>query len=229
MKTKTLSILASVSVPLILTGTSDAGFVGIETTSKPNDFGLLVVNVYAIFDRPGQDFMRFVVGTENAPLLIQVIGGTFYNSPNSSGDFAPTTILISMFPSLAYDTFVTIGVKVVGTVPGSQPQDHTFTTAGFPDGITGSVLETNASAWGIHALAAQGDPFDPDYVQGNGSVLIGQFSTSNGTAISGTFLLFYTSNGVQFQTSVESFFHVPGPGALALLGAAGLIGRRRRR
>ena len=160
MKVRTLSVLAGVSAPLILTGSSDAGFVGITTTSKPNDFGLLVVNVYAIFDRPGQDYMQAVGGQPKTPLLIQVIGGTFYTSPNSSGDFAPTTFLISMFPSLAYDTFVTIGVKAVGTAPGSQPKDNTFTTPGFPTGITGSVLETNASAWGIHALEAQGNPFD---------------------------------------------------------------------
>ncbi len=229
MKVRTLSVLAGVSAPLILTGSSDAGFVGITTTSKPNDFGLLVVNVYAIFDRPGQDFMGVVLGTANTPLLIQVIGGTFYNHPMGT-DEAPQTADVDVFPSLAFDTFVTIGVKAVGTAPGSQPKDHLFISAGFPSPITGSVLETTGASWGVESLIAQGDPFNAAVsFPGNGHILIGQFSTSNGSAISGTFLLHYTSNGVQFQTSVESFFHVPGPGALALLGLTGLMGTRRRR
>ncbi len=76
----------------------------------------------------------------------------------------------------------------------------------------------------------QADPFDAvNSFPGNGQILIGQFSTTNGTAISGSFLIQYTSNGVPGQQSAVSFFHVPSPGALAMMGAAGLIGTRRRR
>ena len=79
-------------------------------------------------------------------------------------------------------------------------------------------------------IDAQGDPFNPPFsFPGNGQILIGQFSTSNGSAISGTFLLTYDSNGQPFQHSVVSFFHVPGPGALLPLGAVTLVGTRRRR
>ncbi len=35
--------------------------------------------------------------------------------------------------------------------------------------------------------------------------------------------------GVFMNVAVVSFFHVPGPGALWLLGAMGLLGSRRRR
>ncbi len=45
MKAKTLAMLVGVSAPLILSGSTDAGFVGIETVSKPNPFGLFVVLV----------------------------------------------------------------------------------------------------------------------------------------------------------------------------------------
>ena len=34
MKTRTLSVLAGVGAPLILTGSSDAGFVGIKVTGR---------------------------------------------------------------------------------------------------------------------------------------------------------------------------------------------------
>ena len=227
MKVRTLSVLAGVSAPLILTGSSDAGFVGITTTSKPNDFGLLVVNVYAIFDRPGQDLMEVVRGTPNTPLRIEVHNGTFYNHVFGD-DRAPSTFLVGLYPSLEFDTFVTIGVKQVG--PNGQPTDDLSITPGFPFGITGSVLECDGCGWATESLFAQSDPFNaPFSFPGNGQIIIGQFSTTNGTAISGTFLIQYTSNTVQFQQSVVSFFHVPGPGALALLGLAGLMGTRRRR
>ncbi len=227
MKVRTLSVLAGVSAPLILTGFADAGFLGIKVVGKDNPFGFLVCNVYAIFDRPGQDFVEAVAGTSDTQLRIEVFNGSFYNTPNVGTDQAPTTFLIVIFPSLAFDTFKTIGVKSVGTA--GQPKDNLTPAPGFPN-LTGSVIQTTESGYGVTTLAAQRDPFNPNVsFPGNGHILIGQYSTSNGTAISGTFRLSYTSNGVQFQQSAVSFFHVPGPGALALLAATGLIGRRRRR
>ena len=235
MKMKTLAVLAGVASPLIATGSASAGFIGIKATSKPNDFGLLVVNVYAIFDRPDPgdgsgDHMDAVAGTPGAPLVIQVTGGTFYNHAFGN-DHAPMALLVDVFQSLAYDTFVTIGVKKVGdpkVFPGAQPADTLTITTAFPIGITGSVLETTRAGWAVIPTAPQGDPFDPvNSFPGNGQILIGQFSTADGTAISGTMLIQYLSNG-QVGTSIVSF-GIPSPGALAMMGAACLIGTRRRR
>ncbi len=229
MKMKTLSVLAGVSAPLILSGTSEAGFVGIKVVGKENPFNFLVCNVYAIFDRPGEDRVEAIAGTMDNPLRIEVIGGSFYNTPNVGTDQAPSTFLITLFPELAFDTFVTIGVKSVGTA--GQPKDNLTITPGFPVGIGGSVFTTDAAGWGVTPLEAQGDPFDQAAsFPGNGQILIGQFTgTPGSTAIQGTFLFQYTSNGNQFQQSIVSFFHVPTPGALALLGTAGVLGARRRR
>jgi len=47
MKIQTLRVLAAVATPLIATASASAGFLGVKATSKPNDFGLLIVNVYA--------------------------------------------------------------------------------------------------------------------------------------------------------------------------------------
>jgi len=52
VKIPALTVLAGAGVSLILSGSADAGFVGITTTSKPNEFGIFAVNVYAVFDRP---------------------------------------------------------------------------------------------------------------------------------------------------------------------------------
>ena len=223
MKIKSLAVAAGVSAPFILSGAASGGYVDLKTTSKTNAFGLLVVNIYAEFDRPGQDFMQSVAGTANNPLLIQVIGGTFYNHPIGS-DTAPSSTLFMDFPSLAFDTFVTIGIKF------TEPLDDALIIVpGFPVGITGTQLSMNESGWAITQIDPQGDPFNPLYFAGDGRVLIGQFSTADGTAIQGTMLIKYTSNGISGIHDVVSFFHVPGPGALWLLGAAGLIGSRRQR
>ena len=227
MKLRTLSVLAGVSAHLIMTGSSDAGFVGLKVVGKANPYDIIVCNVYAVFDRPGEDRMEAVAGTANTPLRIDVIGGVFYNTPNVGSNYAPSTFLISIFPSLAYDSFVTIGVKAVGV--NAQPKDNLTISPGYPPPV-GSGKFTTSSGYGVTPLEAQGDPFDPVHsFPGNGQILIAQFSTADGTGISGEFLIQYTSNGVQFQQSAVSFFHVPGPHAWALLGAVGLMGNRRRR
>ena len=219
MKATTLRMLVGVTAPLILTGSVQAGFTGISTASKPNPFGLLTVNVYASFDRPGEDHILSVVGTQNSPLHIQVVGGTFYN--HAFGTDQPPTTQGPAFPSLAFDTFVTIGKK---TSTGNQ----LTILPGFPTGITGSSLWMDSSGWAITPNNPQGNPFDAvNSFPGNGQVLIGQFSTAYGTAVSGTMLIKVVSNGV-IEQHVVSFFHVPGPGALWLLGAMGLVGSRRR-
>ncbi|MCH7799887.1 MAG: PEP-CTERM sorting domain-containing protein, partial [Planctomycetes bacterium] len=50
-----------------------------------------------------------------------------------------------------------------------------------------------------------------------------------GVFIHGTLLLQFTSNGVSGVQAYVGFTSIPAPGALALLGAAGLVGLRRRR
>jgi len=223
MKMKTLSVLAGVGAPLIATVSASAGFLGIKVVSKPNQFGLIVCNVYAQFDRPGQDLFNKVAGTAGAPMLIQVLGGgTFYNHAFGSNT-APSFTLLVAFPSLAFDTFVTIGAKeFTPTFP-----DNTVLTPGFGP-LTGTQLSTNASGWAVTPLDPQSDPFNTDYSSGNGQILLAQFATANGTGFSGTMLVGGVSNGTSFQ-AIVSFFHVPAPGPLALLGTAGFLGARRRR
>ena len=224
MRVTMLRMLVGVTTPAILTGSVQAGFTGISTASKPNPWGILTVNVYAEFDRPGEDHMLAVAGTPNAPLLIEVIGGTFYQHAFGS-DLAPSCALLQCgsFPSLTFDTFVTIGIKTY--IPGPY-EDQLVLTSDWP-GFGESTLATSNAGWAVTPIDPQGDPFNPNFVTGDGRVLIGQFSTVDGLAIQGTMLLAFFSNG-NYAESVVSFYHVPGPGAWALLGATGLLGSRRR-
>ena len=93
-------------------------------------------------------------------------------------------------------------------------------------------MTTDSSGWAVTPNNPQGNPFDAaNSFPGDGRVLIGQYSTADGTAISGTMLFRYIDNLVSTQLFV-TFFHVPAPGALAMMGltgVAGLFGTRRRR
>jgi hypothetical protein len=248
MKVKTLSVLAGISAPLILTGASNANFVGITIIEKPNAYTNMTWNIYAIFDTPdgpGQagDLMQAVAGTPGSPLNITVwqdeaktIPGTFYQN-NFGTDKAPSTQLVGVFPSLAYDTFVTIGIKM------TPPADQLTLTPTWP-GFGPSSLNLTNDGWAVTPLNPQGDPFNPNYVQGNGTILIGQFSSNDAQYIAGQMLIQWKADKVNndtgdpgpdgildigaYQAYVE-FNTVPTPGVLGLLGAAGLIACRRRR
>jgi MYXO-CTERM domain-containing protein len=216
MKTRTLFTLAGVGAPLILAGSTQAAFTGVKAVLKENTFAL-TYNIYATFDQRPGDFVFAVAGTPLAPLNINVRGGTFYQN-QFGGNKAPNSALFAVFPSLQFDTFVTIGKK-------TSAGDATGLAPGFP-GFGPDRLVMDNSGWFITPDDPQGQP------NANGQVLLAQLSTQDGTGFFGTILIGGFSNGVDFQT-VVSFDtqdqQAPAPGALALLGAAGLLGYRRRR
>jgi hypothetical protein len=240
MKVRTLSVLAGVGAPLILSGPAHANFRGITVIEKPNAYTAKTWGIYAIFDTPagpGQagDFMSAVAGTPDAPLNITVwqdtektIPGLLYQNAYG-GDTPPAQSVIDVYPSLAYDTFVTIGIK------STPPADQMMMTP-WP-GFGPSSLNLTNAAWGVGTGMPQGDPYNPNYVQGNGTVLIAQFSSSLGEYLSGTFLIQWLADkdhdgalDPDAYQDVVSFNTVPTPGVLGLLGLAGvMIARRRRR
>ncbi len=229
MKMRELSVLAGVAAPLILTGTASAGFVGVKTVLKEaaQASGLFVCNVYAIFDRPDDEFSA-AAGTTTNPMDIHVVGGDWYQDPQGSPLTAP---FLQFLPGtsglLAYDTFVTIGTKVDDLF---STLDNVSTTPGLAF-TANSIGGQNVSWFIVPAGPGNGGLGAPD---ANGQVLIFQGSfvkaPEGPTGIEGTLLLQFTSNGETGQQAVVEFSHlIPSPGALALLGMAGLGLRRRRR
>ncbi|HCV24089.1 MAG TPA: hypothetical protein DGN59_11570, partial [Candidatus Latescibacteria bacterium] len=76
-------------------------------------------------------------------------------------------------------------------------------------------------------------PVDPQGEEQGGRVLIAQFTTFSG---SGAYDIAFSAGfqgkddaGVTWQSGHSVMIAVPAPGAVALLGLAGLAGRRRRR
>ena len=228
MKTGFHLLLGGCCAPLILAAPASAAFTGLSTESRPNALGIFVVGVYAEFDQPGDQLLA-IVGTPLSPLSISVIDGTFHQHVMGT-DRAPVDALVAISPSLAYDTFVTIGVNLFDPEgdDGGQPEDFTFMTPTWP-GFGPSSLNTVAAGWLVIPGARQGNPFDGDFEAGDGRVLIGQFATTDGAGFEGTMLVQSMSLGAPTET-VASFKHlIPAPGAWMPLGLAGLCGRRRRR
>jgi hypothetical protein len=201
-----LAVAAGIGAPLILTAASHASYVGTSHAVVPNEYGLYVVRVYAEFDNPGGDWMLSVAGTPVTPLLITVNPpGAFYNHPYGS-DLAPSTVNVSVFPSLAFDSFFTIGLRTVAV----GQTDHT-TLVNLPE-LAGTSINTDNAAWGlIPPTADQGNPFDPvNCYPGDGRVLIGQFSSEDSQLIGGRFLMLCLSDGEPIYPE-GSFNYTPTP------------------
>ncbi len=181
MKFKTLAVATGVSAPLILTGSASADFVGITVVLKDitgfEDFVAKVVNLYAMFsdddgDGIGDGSILACAGIPGQPLDINVRDGVFYQH-KFGGMTAPSQLLVDIFPELAVDTFVTIGLKVV---PEGH-SDQTVLTAGFPMfGLDCLLVEQGA--WFVTPQDLQGHPGNFDNPPT--AVLIGQFSVAAG-------------------------------------------------
>ncbi len=168
-----------------------------------------------------------VFGNSVGPLSIGLQGGmSFYQ--NALG--GPTSQAINsgffvLAPSLEWDSYTTIGALYANgdPYPENKLLDIGIDWASFE---AGGELATNNGSWFV-------TPVDPQGASVGGTVLIGQFTVIGG---SGNGLADLTgqisiqgkdANGNTFQDLGITW--VPAPGALALLGVAGLAGRRRRR
>lgn len=158
---------------MIASAGAGASFDGLVLTSESNGFGLLVCRVHAQFTSP-DDRLLAVYGISGAPVSVAAIGGTFYQNPFGS-DLPPGHHLFAAFPSLEFDTFVTIGAAI-------QEEDSTFLAPGWP-GFGPGELNVADGAW---YLTPKDAPAVPD---AQGRVLLAQFSTADGLGIEGHFII----------------------------------------
>jgi hypothetical protein len=160
---------------------------------------------------------------DNVLFTNTISGGTIYNfpgfgtnvdGPNQAFFNAPT------FGGAAYDSFLTIGHDgSAGTTGGTSSVDDGWIADWAADG---NFSTNNAGLFDTSPLAGEDIVSDG---MGGFRVLLGQFTVSAGTHIVGGGRL---GGGGDIVDIVWDNI-VPAPGALALLGVAGLAGTRRRR
>ena len=202
----------SVSVDLVHLGSNGSA-------TAPAD--VATYRVYANMDSGWR--VDAVYGNSSGVMSIGANGSFYQNAfgGNTSKDINPA--LIAAFPSLAHDSWVTIGLE---DQIGNNLNNIGIDWSGF---AAGGGLATDNGSWFV----------TPDDVQGqevDGRVLLGQFSVVDG---SGDILDDFSSmlvnlqgkdaSGTTWQLIGASALPVPAPGAFALLGLAGMTARRRRK
>jgi hypothetical protein len=249
MKVKTLSALAGLGGALIMSGSADAAYVGLHwrlhTTVNAAGVNRDVFRIYAVFNN-ANDYLTGALGNVANPATIQSLsaagafpGSAFFN-PAAGGNLAPSQDAVNAYPAtVPWDTFATVGYAIV---PGDGGAATTGTSPGFPTFISGNQWATNDGGWftpgpqehgraggfnGVTLQAGQGGP-------GGMGVLMMQLTVNQGNHVRGTIGVNWSIDvplaGQQTGQSFNQTFNTfPAPGALALLGLAGLATSRRRR
>ena len=210
---KLIGLTAGVS-SLVLASTAIADFTGMQYEAVENGMaGFTTHRIYVGVDAGGE--LDAVYGDESNMLSVSSDSGFSQNAFGSWG--TPNAALFVVFPSLEFDSFVTIGLLDDATdAMLSIGIDYAAFEAG------GSITTDNGTWFAT--------PADAQVNEVNGRVLVGQFTVGDGDHVFGSMNFQgknadgsnWTSDGVLFDTA-------PAPGALALLGLAGIAARRRRK
>ena len=203
---------------LLFAGFASAGFQGtsievVAVDAVDGSASNWTARLYVELD--AGDRLDAVYGNAENPLWMGTTGSLYQNAFGGNTSTGINPALYAAFPSLVYDSWVTIGLE---------------------DQV-GNALSDIGMMYDNDSVSTSDGSFyvTPDDAQGEevgGRVLIGQFTVFGfDSHLYGTISLQgknadgsnWTAEGVEFQN------YVPLPGSLALLGLAGVAGRRRRR
>ena len=209
---KVLTLTAGVG-SLIFASTVSADFQGLSYDVSANANG---TTVQVFVELEAGDQLNAVYGDADNALFIEAAGGSFYQNAFGQATVAGMNpALFGVFPSLVNDSFVTIGLE---TNVGNAMLDIGIDWSSFEGG--GSISTDNGSWFAT--------PDDSQVYEIGGRVLIGQFTLIAGE-LSGQINLQGKNADGSNWTILGEQIGVPAPGAIALLGLAGLATRRRRK
>jgi hypothetical protein len=194
--------------------TAKADLHGISWTVTTSEWGD-TFQFFADLDAGNQ--LNAVYGDADNALSTSSTGSFYQNAFGGAVSTSINPALILAFPSLAYDSWVTIGHHdQVGNAMLSIG-------VSYVDFEAGGAIYTENGTWFA-------TPTDDQVFEIDGRVLVGQFTVADGEGVSGTInMQGFNADGTVWIASDISFNTVPAPGALALLGLAGIAARRRRK
>ena len=210
---KLLGLTAGVG-SLILAGSATADFQGISWTSSSSAYG----TSYLIYvDVEAGDQLNAVYGDDSNTLSIDSGSGFYQNLYGQATVAGMNPAFFPVFPSLVYDSYVTIGLE---TNVGNAMLDIGIDFTAFE---AGGAISTDNGSWFA-------TPDDAQVNEVNGQVLIGQFTIADDGVLTGQVnLQGKNADGSNWTATAVAFSGViPAPGAIALLGLAGITARRRR-
>ncbi|TVQ51123.1 MAG: hypothetical protein EA377_13280 [Phycisphaerales bacterium] len=229
-----MSVLAGAGA-LLIAGTASADFLGfsISEAGTYNDGTNNWVSYQVTADfGAGGGTVGFIGGgtvTNNASDFVSLGSGLFVAGFQSGGLPTPAGPLFSAFEAeLTASSYVTLGVEA-GYDANNDVGQVFLTTPGFPNwgnlagGSAQFDIVDDQDGFPSGVVSAPGSVNNT--VAGAGSILLAQFTIQQGEFI--TWDGFTASVDGEVLTGMVTT--VPAPGALALLGLAGLAGARRRR
>ena len=215
MNKQTTTLVSMAMGSLLIPAIASADLQGISHETVENGMsGLTTYRVYAGVDAGGE--LDAVYGDESNILSVSSDSGFSQNAFGGWG--TPNAALFAVFPSLAFDSFVTIGLL--------DDANDAMLSIGidYTDFEARGDFSTDNGTWFA-------TPDDAQVHEVNGRVLIGQFTVGDSDHVFGSMNLQgknangsnWNSQGILFESCA------PTPGALALLGLAGIASRRRRK
>jgi len=218
MNNKTLSL--AIAATSLIAVPAMADYTGLSFDGMDNGDGTWTARVYANFSA-ATDQLNAVYGDASNELMIMSSGGFYQNAFGSHSSAGINPALIPAFPSLAMDSWVTIGLE---DQTGNAMLDIGIDWADFNAG--GDIMTSNGSWFAT--------PEDDQCLAGSDlRVMIGQFTMIGADSTVSGVVNFqgkvgdnetFVATGQAFEYSM-----IPAPGALALLGLAGIASRRRRK
>ena len=170
--------------------------------------------------------MQGVYGNAQGDWEVSVAGSgsMYHDAAGGATSQAINSAFFQFVPSMEWDSYVSIGALYSNGDPfGANNLNDIGIDWGIWEG--GGDLVSNNGSWFVTPDDAQGAVY-------NGQVFIGQFTVAGGT---GSALDLQGQVNLQGKDADGNTWNaigatwVPAPGALALLGLAGIAGRRRRR
>jgi hypothetical protein len=257
MRITTLFAFAGAGSALIASAHSHAAYTGLtcelHTTITAPSGPKWVYRVYANFTNPS-DLVFSFNGPTTDPMIIESRneldtgpGSNFFNPGGTASNTAPTLAQINgtdktpAIPNIQWGTYATIGVNIADQGSGPTPSfpdiDQTSLSPGFPTFISGNTF---IAAGAVFAATQPGYPgggqgtagYDAD---GDLSLRVQLMQlTLNATdgprgQVDLACQLGGSGQTITFEDQTFSGTFCPTPGAITLLGLAGMIGRRRRR
>ena len=202
---------------LIVSGSAFADFGSASYTVESAVAGYDTYKIFLNFTSPADKLLAVNGDVAGGYSAISYEGGELYNAL-FAGVLADDNGQYAAFPGMEGDSYFTIG-----------GQTDTSFSPGFLAGNTGadgSVVNGSSFTWENNGGYFDSDPGSGAFDTGSG-ILVAQLTVATGEDITFGGTASYNSEAGDLTFASFSVTTVPAPGALALLGLAGL-GRRRR-
>ena len=195
----------------VIAGTATAGYQGMSMDFVGSSANGDTYRIYVDLDSGAR--LDAVYGSSANAMYLGNTAGTYDNSFGGDTSLNINPALLAVFTSLAYDSWVTIGLETsAGNALSVQTVDF---------GANGDFASSSNGSWYVTPDDAQGEEV-------GGRVLIAQLTTT-GSADDFYGNLNFQGKDADGNTWEATDQWLPAPGALALLGLAGIAGSRRRR